>query len=77
MRNETTGEPKADRIFSGEAARILGCSVPLVHYLEKRGRLVATRIGQVRVFDRGDVERLAIERAFSRPARRQLETDTP
>jgi excisionase family DNA binding protein len=52
----------APEILIGEAARILNVSVSLVRYLERTGQLRAKRVGGLRVFDRADVETLAIER---------------
>ena len=63
--------PQENLLLSGEAARILECSVPLVQYLERIGRLRATRIGRLRVFVRGDVERLAAKRKKERARRSQ------
>lgn len=57
---DTTTQSEA--ILSSEAARILGISSQAVHYLERTGRLAATRASGVRIFQRVDVVRLAAER---------------
>ena len=47
----------------GGAARELGCSGDLVRYYERIGRLPAVRTtGGIRLFERGDVMRLAAAR---------------
>jgi excisionase family DNA binding protein len=61
----TMGEPHADDLMTtGEAARVLGVSADMVRWLEREGRLPAQRTTNgVRLFRRGDVEKLAAERA--------------
>jgi DNA-binding transcriptional MerR regulator len=49
-------------ILTGEASRILAISANHVRYLERTGQLHARRIGNVRVYDRAEVERLAHHR---------------
>jgi excisionase family DNA binding protein len=54
-------------LTSSGAARLLGCSVPTVLALAKRGELAVTRIGAgLHLFVRTDVERLAAVRAKRR-----------
>jgi len=52
----------AAEILVGEAARILNCSTNHVRYLERTGQVRARRIGNVRVFLRTEVQRVADER---------------
>ncbi len=56
-----------ERMLTGEAARILGCSPETVRRLERLGQLTAQRTESgVRLFDRRDVEHLAQERRARR-----------
>lgn len=60
MRNTTT--LSLPELYSvGEAARVLNRCVDSVRRYERDGRLPATRVGQVRVFRRSDVEQLSRE----------------
>lgn len=52
----------APEILIGEAARILSLSPNHVRYLERTGQLRCRRIGNIRVFNREEVEQLADER---------------
>jgi excisionase family DNA binding protein len=58
-------EPHSDNLMTmGEAARVLGLSPDMVRLLERDGRLPAQRTTNgFRLFRRGDVEKLAAERA--------------
>jgi excisionase family DNA binding protein len=49
-------------VLVSEAAKILNISASHVRYLERTGQLRARRAGQVRIFDRAEVEQLATER---------------
>jgi excisionase family DNA binding protein len=64
-------EPGTDTVpmtVSG-VARLLRCSADLVRYLERTGRLRATRTdGGIRLFAEADVRRLAAERARRKKA---------
>lgn len=52
-----------DPLLTSEVARILEVSSETVRVWERLGRLPALKTGRgVRLFDRGDVERLAAER---------------
>jgi DNA-binding transcriptional MerR regulator len=51
-----------DKMWTSEVARELEISSDHVRYLARRGVLHAELIGQVRVFRRGDVERLKQDR---------------
>lgn len=54
---------RTSEVLVGDKARILGCSSEGVRYLERTARLrVVRRIGNLRVFARVEVERLAEER---------------
>jgi len=65
-------------ILTGEVARLLGLSCEMVRFLERTGQLSATRTTRgVRLFDRGDVERLARERQGRRSAGRTGIDTTP
>jgi excisionase family DNA binding protein len=58
-------EPRPhDLMTTGEAARVLGLSPDMVRLLERDGRLPAQRTTNgLRLFRRGDVEKLAATRA--------------
>ena len=50
-------------LLTNEAARILGVTPETVRHWERVGRLAAVKTARgVRLFDRHDVERLALER---------------
>lgn len=49
-------------IFAKEAGRLLDLTPNAVREMERRGELVAGRIGKVRLFDRAEVERQARQR---------------
>lgn len=62
MSNEREPHPD-DLMTTGEAARVLGLSADMVRWLERDGRLPAQRTTNgIRLFRRGDVERLAADR---------------
>ena len=46
-------------VFIAEAARIVGVSEATLRNWESAGRLVPQRIGGARVYDRGELERIA------------------
>jgi excisionase family DNA binding protein len=54
-------------VLVSEAAKILNISASHVRYLERTGQLRARRAGQVRIFDRAEVEQLATERYRTAP----------
>lgn len=54
-------------ILTAEAARILGVTPATVRAMERRGALRATRTGTVRLFERDEVERVALERILKQP----------
>ena len=49
-------------ITTGVAARLLEVSEPTIRKFADEGRLAAVRAGSMRLFDRTDVEALAIKR---------------
>lgn len=50
-------------ITTGDAARELGCSPALVHWLERKGQLKAVRTNSgIRLFERKHVRALAADR---------------
>jgi excisionase family DNA binding protein len=52
------------KLLTSDVARILDCTPDYVRQLERAGQLHAAKTeGGVRLFDRGDVERFARERA--------------
>lgn len=55
--------PETDQLLIGEAARVVGVSADTLRSWADVGRLPCRRIGGVRVFNRGDLERVARERA--------------
>ena len=58
------------KMISSEAARILDVTPATVRDMERRGELAAERTSSgVRLFDEGEVRRLATERAAEREAR--------
>jgi DNA-binding transcriptional MerR regulator len=62
-----------DLMTASDAGRILGVSVDMVRLLAKGGSLpFQSTISGVRLFRRGDVERLRRERARSQPRFRGL-----
>ena len=50
-------------ILTAEAARLLGLTPNSVRVMARRGVLPAERVGTIRLFDRGLIERLARARA--------------
>lgn len=50
-------------ILTAEAARLLGLSSNSVRVMARRGDLPAERVGTIRLFDRGQVQRIARARA--------------
>jgi excisionase family DNA binding protein len=51
-----------DLLTVSEAAQLLGMSSDNVRYLERHGKLHATRIGNQRIFFLRDVERFKLQR---------------
>lgn len=62
-----------DLITIGPASRILAMSAEHLRALEKRGVLSAMRCGRIRLFKRGDVERLRLEREHLAEDRMRLQ----
>jgi excisionase family DNA binding protein len=58
-----------DLLTVSEAARLLGMSPDNVRYLERHGKLHATRIGNQRIFFLRDVERFQQQRAVEASGR--------
>lgn len=59
MTSTDTYEPPADRFPIGDAARILGVSVPTVRRWEAEGKITAHRtLGGQRRFDRAELTRV-------------------
>lgn len=55
--------PETDQLLIGEAARVVGVSVETLRGWSDAGRLPCWRIGNLRVFKRADLERVARDRA--------------
>ncbi len=69
MPRETEPHPD-DLMTTGEAARVLGLSTDMVRLLERDGRLPSRRTTNgLRLFRRGEVEKLAAERARAAASR--------
>jgi len=54
---------ESEKMLTGAVARALGISSESVRRLEAAGKLKADRIEGLRVYDRGQVERLKAQRA--------------
>jgi DNA-binding transcriptional MerR regulator len=61
---------QAELLTAGDVAKLTGVTPAAVRYWGEKGRLSVIRTaGGVRLYDRGEVERLAAERLAARAAR--------
>jgi excisionase family DNA binding protein len=66
-------QPTSEKITTSTVARRLEVSEGTVRAMERRGVLVATRAGRIRLFDYNQVEALAHQMAARREQRRGTE----